>query len=197
MRKFKSKIAILLLALSVVIVICCAAGKEEMTKAQLIARIQKNWDEIWVNGNLDAMDEASGLLATSYTADAVIHELQGPDTNPAMLKKSFAWFRNQFSNTRVMVDDVIAEGDRMVIQYTMNATLKGPSSLMRYTFQNQTTGESQSVSFPVSIGTKLSFKGCGVLRLMDGKIAEEWGYSDSVALLQQAGIASKSEWLEQ
>ncbi len=49
----------------------------------------------------------------------------------------------------------------------------------------------------LSYGTKLSFKGCGVLRLMDDKIAEEWGYSDSVVLLQQAGIAFKSEWLEQ
>ncbi len=198
MKRRESKIAVLILALfAVVAIIVCTAGREGMTKAQLIAQIQKNWDEIWVNGNLDAMDETSGLLATSYTADAVIHEPQGADTAPGTLKKSFARFRSQFSDTRVMVDDVITEGDRMVIQYTMNFTLKGPSNVMRYSFQNLKTGESQSVSFPVSIGTKLSFKGCGVLRLVDGKIAEEWGYSDSVALLPQAGIAFKSEWLEQ
>ena len=196
MRNLKPKIAVLILTLSAaIIVIGYAVSKEGMTKAELIAQIQKNWDEIWVNGNLDAMDEASGLLATSYTADAIIHRLQGPDMDPGNLKESFAWFRSQFSDTRVMVDDVIAEGDRMVIQYTMNFTVKGPSNLVRYAFQNQATGESQSVSFPVPIGTRLSFKGCGVLRLVDGKIAEELGYSDSMVI--PAGIAVKSEWLEQ
>lgn len=196
MRRRESKIAVLILALfAVVAIIGYAAGREGMTETQLIAQIQKNWDEIWVKGNLDAMDEASALLATSYTDDAVIHELRGPDTAPVVLKKSFAWFRSQFSDTRVIVDEVISEEDRMVIQYTMNAKLKGPSNLMQCTFQNLETGESQSVSFPVSIGTKLSFKGCGVLRLVDGKIAEEWGYSDSIVM--PMGIAFRSEWIEQ
>jgi len=117
--------------------------------------------------------------------------------DPGSLKQSFAWFRSQFSDTRVIVDDVIAEGDRMVIQYTMNFTVKGPSNVVHYTFQNQATGESQSFSFPVPIGTRLSSRGCGVLRLVDGKIAEELGYYESAAMLQQAGIAVKSEWLEQ
>ena len=94
MKNLKSKIAVLIIILSAVItVICFAADREGMTKAELIAQIQKNWDEIWVNGNLDAMDEASDLLATSYTTDAVIHSLQEPDTDPVTLKKSFAWFR--------------------------------------------------------------------------------------------------------
>ena len=198
MRNLKSKIAVLIITLSAVVaVICFAADREGMTKEELIAQIQKNWDEIWVNGNMDAVDEASNLLASSYTADAIIHRLQGPDMDPGSLKQFFAWFRSQFSDTRVIVDDVIAEGDRMVIQYTMNFTVKGPSNVVRYAFQNQATGESQSVSFPVPIGTRLSSRGCGVLRLVDGKIAEELGYYDSVAMLQQAGIAVKSEWLEQ
>jgi predicted ester cyclase len=197
LSKHESKIAVLIITLSVFAIIGYAVSKEGMTKAQLIAQIQKNWDEVWVNGNLDAVDEASNLFASSYTADAVIHRLQEPDMDPGGLKESFAWFRSQFSDTRVIVDDVIAEGDRMVIQYTMNFTVKGPGNVVRYTFQNQATGESQSVSFPVPIGTRLSSRGCGVLRLVDGKIAEEWGYSDSVAMLQQAGIAVKSEWLEQ
>jgi hypothetical protein len=197
MRNPKAKIAVLIITLSAFAVIGYAVSREGMTKAELIAQIQKSWDEIWVNGNLDAMDEASDLLATSYTADAIIHRLQEPDTDPGNLKESFAWFRSQFSDTRVIVDDVIAEGDRMVIQYTMHFTVKGPSNVVRYTFQNQATGESQSVSFPVPIGTRLSSRGCGVLRLVDGKIAEELGYYDSVTMLQQAGIAVKSEWLEQ
>lgn len=196
MKNFKSKIAVLILTLfAIVAVICYAADREGMTKTELIAQIQKNWDDIWVKGNLNAMNEASGLLATSYTADAAIHRLQEPDTDPGKLKEFFAWFRSQFSDTRVIVDDVITEGDRMVIQYTMNATLKGPSNMIRYIFQNQKAGESQSVSFPVSIGTKFSFKGCGVLRLVDGKIAEEWGYSDSI--IMPMGIAFRSEWIEQ
>ena len=194
MRNPKLKIAVLMFILSAFIAIGYAVSKEGMTKAQMIDQIQKSWDDIWVNGN---MDEASGLLATSYTDDAVIHRIQEPDMDPSTLKEFSVWLRSQFSDTRVIVDDVIAEGDRMVIQYTMNAKIKGPSNVLQYTFQNQITGESQVASFPVPIGTELSFKGCGVLRLVDGKIAEEWGYSDSVALLQQAGIAFKSEWLEQ
>jgi hypothetical protein len=200
MRNLKSKIAVLMVTLSAVVtVICFAADREGMTKEELIAEIQKNWDEIWVNGNLDATDEASDLLATSYTADAVIHSLQDPDTDPASLKQGFAWVRNQFADTRVIVDNVIAEGDEMAIQWTMNFTVKAPNNVVRYTIQNQATGESHVVSFLIPIGTKLSFKGCGVLRLVDGKIAEEFGYADNiVAPLQRAGIATfMSEWVEQ
>ena len=200
MRNLKSKIAVLIITLSAVVaVICFAADREGMTKAELIAEIQKNWDEIWVNGNLDAMDEASDLLATSYTADAVIHSLQDPDTDPASLKQGFAWMRSQFSDTRVIVDNVIAEGDEMAIQWTMNFTVKAPTNVMRYTIQDQATGESQSVIFPVPIGTRLSGSGCGVLRLVDGKIAEESGYSDFVvSTLQGAGIAAfMLEWIEE
>ena len=200
MRNLKSKIAVLIITLSAVVaVICFAADREGMTKEELIAQIQENWDEIWVNGNLDAMDEASDLLATSYTSDAVIHSLQDPDTDPASLKQGFAWMRSQFADTRVIVDNVIAEGDKMVIQWTMSFTVKAPTNVVRYTIQDQATGESQSVSFVVPVGTRLSGNGCGVLRLEDGKIAEESGYSDFVvSTLQGAGIAAfMLEWIEQ
>ena len=162
---------------------------ETVSSAGMLAKIQNSEDEIWVEGNLDVLDEG-------YAADVVIHRLQAPDiVGLDDLKKDIEATRSLFSDCRVIVHELIVEGDKRVAQWSWEGTSSGPANVIQYTFRSEETGESQSVDIPIPVGTKLSLGGCSVNRIVDGKVAERWHYSDSLIVpLQKMGIIVRTEW---
>jgi predicted ester cyclase len=173
----------------VVSMIGCAANKgitvpaETKPSAELKAEIQRLEDEIWVKGNLNALDE-------SYAADFILHKLGEPDSMGLdAYKDGIEGTRSVFPDGRVVIDQVITEGNMRVTQWTFKGTYVGPKA-MRWIFWNVRTGESQIVNIPMPIGRKYAVTGCTIARMMDGKIVEEWDYSDDmIGPLQQSGIA--------
>lgn len=73
--------------------------------------------------------------------------------------------------------DLIAEGDYVVGQWEGGGTHTGPA------FNDFLTG-----SLPAASGRKMHFTGTTVLRVENGKIAEEVGLDDGVTALTQLGI---------
>lgn len=67
------------------------------------------------------------------------------------------------------VDDLIAEGDRVVARWRAEGTHLGPF------MGTPPTGKFVSTS------------GITIFRLQNGRIVEEWGQSDTIGLLQQVG----------
>jgi predicted ester cyclase len=75
------------------------------------------------------------------------------------------------------VADLIAEGDYVVGRWAGGGTHTGPA------FSDFLIG-----SLPASSGRKMRFTGTTVLRVDNGRIAEEIGLDDGVTALQQLGI---------
>jgi predicted ester cyclase len=73
--------------------------------------------------------------------------------------------------------DLIAEGDYVVGRWEGGGTHTGPA------FKDFLVG-----SLPAATGRKMRFTGTTVLKVIDGKIAEEVGLDDGVTALTQLGL---------
>ena len=73
--------------------------------------------------------------------------------------------------------DLIAEGDYVVGQWKGGGTHTGPA------FDDLPVG-----SLPANSGRKMEFTGTTVIKVVDGKIAEELGLDDGVTALKQLGL---------
>src|SRR5919109_2528416 len=68
------------------------------------------------------------------------------------------------------IDDLIAEGDKVVARIIMTGTH---------------TGDFWGIP---ATGKRVEFTGIYIVRISDGKIVEHWGEEDGVSLLQQLGV---------
>jgi len=73
--------------------------------------------------------------------------------------------------------DLIAEGDFVVGRWEGGGTHTGPAF-----------GDFLAGALPAGSGRRMRFSGVTVLRVADGKIAEEIGLDDGVTALQQLGL---------
>lgn len=121
------------------------------------------YDEVLNRGNLAVVDE---LVAP----DLVDHEA-GPGAPPGAdtLKAFAAALRIGFPDRRIVVEEVIAEGDLVASRFTLTGTNTGDFMGMPAT------------------GRPVSVQGVDIMRFRDGKVVEHWGITDELALLQQLG----------
>src|SRR5438876_3053714 len=80
------------------------------------------------------------------------------------IKQAAAWVRSIFPDLHVTVEDVVAEGDRVVTRFTARATHQGEFMGIRPT------------------GQTVTLRGVHVDRIQDGRIAERWETVDLLAL---------------
>ncbi len=87
------------------------------------------------------------------------------------VKQSIAVTRLAYSDIQATYDEWIAEGDTIAYRYTMR---------MKH------TGTSPALPIPPT-GKEVVLQGCIVVHVKDGKVIEEWEYSDYLGFLQQLG----------
>jgi steroid delta-isomerase-like uncharacterized protein len=133
------------------------------------AIVRRFWS-VWEEGNIDLVDE---LLAPDY----VNHTPATPDqpTGPEGVKEVVGMFRSAMPDLRVVVEDMIAEGDRVAVRYTLEGTHEG-----------------ELFGVPPT-GQRLSIKSIAVERVSDGKIREHWRITDSLDMMQQLGVVPAPE----
>jgi predicted ester cyclase len=123
-------------------------------------------DELWLKGNLDAMDEI-------YSAECVLHSPPLPDIEGLeALKANVAGIRSAYTETALHYSAMIGEGDRIVY---------------RYTWQALHTGQSATLPIPPT-GNQVTMEKCVVVHLDGGTIVEEFEYADYLGFLQQLGV---------
>jgi predicted ester cyclase len=106
------------------------------------------------------------------------YSLHEPRRGHEDIKAFIAGFREAFPDLNFWgTADLIAEGDYVVGQWEGGGTHSGPA------FSDFLAG-----SLPAATGRKMHFSGTTVLRLADGKIAEEIGLDDGVTALTQLGL---------
>jgi predicted ester cyclase len=144
-------------------------SKEEDNKAVVGRWFTDFWGK---NANLSVIDE---IAAPDMLLKYSLHE---PRRGRADIKAFITDFRAAFPDLNFWgTADLIAEGDYVVGQWEGGGTHTGPA------FTDFLMG-----SLPAKTGRKLHFTGTTVLKVINGKIAEEIGLDDGVTALTQLGL---------
>ena len=120
--------------------------------------------ELFNTGNQEIAD---GVLAADYVDHSPSYPgLPGPEN----LKRAVAEWRLAFPDTRNVIEDMVAEGDRVAVRWTTHATHRGEFMGIAPT------------------GNRMAVTSFGIFRLSDGKIAESWDTLNVVEMMQQLGV---------
>src|SRR5215208_5978036 len=120
--------------------------------------VRREQDELWNHtGNLDAAEE----LFAAEQAEAA--------------KQQAADFRRGFPDVISTIEDLIAEGDKVVARWRSRAT--HPGDYM---------GIAPS-------GKEVEFTGISFYRIEGGKIVQSWNSEDQLGLMRQIGAVAESE----
>jgi ketosteroid isomerase-like protein len=95
----------------------------------------------------------------------------GPPLDGATQGARIAAFREAFPDLRFTLDDLVAEGDRVVFRATMRGTHAGPFRGVAAT------------------GRAIAVEIIDVVRVADGRFAEHWGGPDLLTLWRQLGVS--------
>jgi predicted ester cyclase len=148
-------------------------SKEEENKAL----VRRWFTDFWgPKGNLSIVDE---LAAPDMLLQYSLHE---PRRGHEDLKAFMTGFRAAFPDLNFWgAADLIAEGEFVVGRWEGGGTHTGPA------FSDFLVG-----SLPANTGRRMHFTGTTVLRVRDGKIAEEIGLDDGLTALTQLGLIRKA-----
>jgi predicted ester cyclase len=109
-------------------------------------------------------------------AEAIIHPDFFDHTNPSGMQHGLEGhnaivrlFRGVFPDLTWEIDDLIAEGDKVVARTTMRGTHQG-----------------DFFGIPPT-GRKVEMPGVHIIRVADGRIIEHWGSNDDLSLMRQLG----------
>lgn len=122
-------------------------------------------EELWNNGRLEL---ASTLLAPGYA----VHDPGTPGRQGGIEgeKEAVSLYRSAFPDLHFTIEDLIAEGDRVVVRWSARGTHLGDLMGMPPT------------------GRQGSPTGMSILHCVDGKIHEHWHNWDTLGLMQQLGV---------
>jgi len=128
------------------------------------AKQRRVWEEIFNKGDLSVVPE---LFAPNYVYHGPVGmEYKGPEG----FKQMVTMFHTAFPDMHVTVEDMVAEGDRVVSRYTGRGTHKGDFMGIAPT------------------GKQVAFAGILITRFVGGKELEVWGCSDMLGVMQQLGV---------
>ena len=129
-------------------------------------KIVHRYQEIYNTNDLDALSEVlSEDLLTPKIMPGIPTGIQGAKAAHRIMLAGFPDYQT-------IIDDLIAEDDKVVARITMSGTNTG-----------------SFMGIPPT-GKQVSFTGIYIARIANGKIAEHWGEEDGVSLLQQLGVLS-------
>ena len=128
------------------------------------ALLRRLVDEGLHKKNLGIMDELISPNFVNHSAPAGI-----PPTRDGY-RQYVEMLLASFPDIYLDIEDLIAEGDKVVVRYTVRGTHQG-----------------SFMGLPPS-GKQFSFTGIGIQRIVDGKFVERWEQADTLGLLQQLGV---------
>lgn len=128
------------------------------------AILRRFFEEVGYKGNIAAADEL-------FAADVVDHTAPpGQAAGLEGVKHNLSMFRTAFPDVHLAIEDMIAEGDRVVARYTARATQIG-----------------EFFGIPAT-GKQVNVTGISISRIAGGKIVEQWGNQDDLGMMQQLGV---------
>lgn len=121
-------------------------------------------EEVWNQQNIAAAEQ---MFAPDYVMNTPDQRLTGL----AAFKEFHKTYCSAFPDQRFTIEDLIAEGDRIVTRWTVEGTHKG-----------------DLLGTPAS-GKRVRVNGITISRIQNGKVVEEHAIWDALGLAQQIGAA--------
>jgi len=121
-------------------------------------------EEAYNKGNLAGVD---GVVASNFLFRSPGMEVKGLESYKQQI---ITGMRTAFPDLYFATDDMVAEGDKIAIHYTMTATHKG-----------------EFMGIPAT-GKKVNVSGISIVHFKDGKMVESWGNMDDLGMMQQLGV---------
>ena len=121
-------------------------------------------EEVWTKGNLAAVDE---LVATNY-----VDHTPMPGASPDLqgLKQFVTVVTAAFPDWHPTIEDMIAEGDKVVVRFRGSGTHKG-----------------EFIGIPPT-GKQVTMMAIAIHRIAGGKIVENWLQADMLGMMVQLGV---------
>ncbi len=127
------------------------------------AAVQRMGEEAFNKGNLEVLDE---LVAP----DVVDHDpAPGQASGREGIKEFVSTLRNAFPDLQLAVENMVAEGDYVAFNYTINGTHQGEFMGIEPT------------------GNHVSVRAMEMVRISGGQMVDRWGNTDQLGLLEQLG----------
>ncbi len=111
-------------------------------------------------------------------ADFINHESKAVQLGLETYKSALRSIRGTFPDQQVAIDDVIAEGDKVVVRARLRGTHQGSAIPTFRGIRPQ--------------GRLVEWKFIHLFRLRDGKIVEHWAEHDGLAVRQQLSGAERA-----
>ncbi len=151
-----------------------AGGRRTSVSAEENKAVVRRFiEEVQNNGNVDATDE--------YIAADIVNHTPPPGVSPDLegAKQIFAMIRAGFPDHDAVVEDQVAEGDKVATYKTFTGTHEG-----------------EFAGVPPT-GKRATIRVIDIVRLRDGKIVEHWNIVDQLGLMQQLGVIPTPEQVAQ
>jgi len=124
------------------------------------ALVQQFFEQVINLRNLAALDQFVSPNAVNHTVPAGMP--QGPG-------QFLSLHLNAFPDVQATVEDLLADGDKVVARVSYRGTQQGAFRGISPT------------------GKQIAVMGINIFRIADGKMVEHWGLSDRISALQQLG----------
>ncbi|TLS36048.1 ester cyclase [Pseudalkalibacillus caeni] len=129
--------------------------------------VAERWfSEYFTRGNLDVVDELT-------TEDFVYHSRK-EDNNRETMKEFMGWFKKVFSDDEWKLDDLIEQGNKLVVRYTGWMTYRG--GWFNIPAEEQRVKET----------------GIMIFAFENGKVKEMWCENSDAAILYELGALPKN-----
>src|SRR5215210_6597213 len=144
-----------------------ASGSAEENKAVVRWEFEEMFNQ---GGNLDAAEEI-------YAPDYVGHEPTFGDSHGVEDAKQFAAdFRQAFPDIQSTIEDMVAEGDKVVTRFRARGTHQG---------------ETEDLGPPT--GKRVEITGISMSTVVEGKLVEDWTNFDAMGMMQQLGMVPEAQ----
>lgn len=126
------------------------------------ALVRRYIEEILSANRLEKLEELLGPDFTDSTPGAL-----GSETGPDIIRAAQGRIRTLFPTVQYQIDDLVAEGDKVMARYTVKAATK------------------EEEGIPAQ---KVEITGMTLFRIAGGKIREVWIINDQMELYRQLGF---------
>lgn len=131
------------------------------------AVVRRWFDEVWNQGRAEVIEE---LFADHGIAHGLSDDPANPIKGPRDYRPFYEVFRQAFPNIEIVVEDMVAEGDKVAARCSVRGRHEG-----------EFLGRAATQA-PVAIS------GITIVRVENGKIVEAWNNFDFMTLHRQVGL---------
>lgn len=111
------------------------------------------------------------IIHEVYAPDLVWHDPDRDIKGAEEARQFVSTYKTAFPDLQTTVEDVIAEGDKVVTRWTVRGTHQG-----------------EVEEFGPPTGRRTEIKGITIHRIEGDKIVEEWNSYDNLSVMQQLGL---------